>query len=313
MKKFSVIFFVCFYHSLSAQLYQATKSYLSLYVDISKDSARVEGFNFVRYWTNKVADEKLSAASGKGDTIFSGRQTKILKSKNTYFLLRKTPQSEKYTKNQLVVCNFDNRESLRKQAYLHSKNMQLYFLSDSLSGPTTKLTGYSLERFPESRDTSVSFIDYKFYLDKKSDSVTKLILGSVTSEVKEFYIKISSVSSMDSIEIITLLQKAKYNFYYERYFLNKVAITRPSLLINYINSNPTNKNAALKAIRYHRGSSEMIRKVKETGPECKGKREIVKQKTVLNLSNFGAGVLYTIVVLGELTLITLFIVWLARL
>lgn len=296
-----------------SQLYFARLTYFEFYVEINKDSAHVEIFRYNRYYfTGKKSDEFLFRQTNKGDTLFAGEKNKIIKTKGLYYLLYYPKNQKKQSKVELMLCLSDNRENLRKQDYSFIMKQKLIRLEDSLSGPVISIKTNADEAISDLNTSKFSYHEYKRVTSRLSDSLILKIIELKDPVASYFYAAIDSLKLLDTNRVYNLLSTAKYNFFYGKYLLEKVAKEKPELLVRYIDKDPSNKKTLLQTIKYHRHGYEMIKNVKAVPLKTKGKKEIVKQKRKNAVDNALASGLYITIILAELALLTLLIVAISR-
>ncbi|MBL7911852.1 MAG: hypothetical protein JNJ41_12415 [Bacteroidia bacterium] len=299
-------------HSFS-QLYFARLTYFEFYVEINRDSAHVEIFRYNRYYfTGKKSDEFLTRQNNKGDTLFAGEKNKIIKTKGLYYLLYYANNQKKQSKVELMLCRSDNRENLRKQDYAFIMEQQLMRLEDSLSGPVISIKTNALEAINDLNTSQYSYHEFKRVTARVSDSLILKITELKDPVAGYFYAALDSLKLLDTNRVYNLLSTAKYNFFYGKYLLEKVAKEKPELLVLYVDKEPANKKAVLQAVKYHKHIYEIIKNVKATPAKTKGKKEIIKQKRINAMDNALAGGLYISIILAELALLTLLIVAISR-
>jgi hypothetical protein len=317
MKKILFLFLFLYSYQVFSQLYTAIEKgpifYGKLFVNINKDSAHVEIFEteypdfcFIK------KDEFLLSSNTSKDTCFVGKQTKLLKRRNDYYLIYKNNNSNKTKEIKLELCQNDERKTYRNNAYATKKRICLHKLEDSLSGPGGFINvnvNNTIRSIPDSNATDST---YRELVDHFSDSLLNRIL-MLKDPIVDYYYKVSdSIDKLDTAEINKLLLNASYDYAYGQYFLYKLSVKRPAFLVSYIDINPPNKKSLLKAIRHHNNYKEIIKEVKNTKPNTKGKKEIVRQKFNRNCEDglVGAAVVtvYVAFPLGLLTLLTFWII-----
>ncbi len=310
MKK--TLLFLLVIHSISgfSQCFFAGDCENGFFVDIrNMDTAVVERFNLNHHnYFVYNRREVLVANSVASNLLFVGTQFSIEKSDSGICL------HHLYYKNKsrvvvLKPCNVDKQVTFRKMSFLIDRRDLLYKLKDSLSGPDSRINVNVHHPIFHAYHDSLPEIEYTEKVDRIFDSLVSLIQLQRSLLVDEIYMKIDSMQILDSTTIFSLLSKANYDFDFGLCLLEHVALQRPECLIGYIDSNPLNKKKVLKAIRYHKKLNEINQKIKVSVPETKGKKRILKQKTIRDIDNVASIVLFSAVQLSELTLIVMFFVW----
>ncbi len=313
MRKALLILVLLISTSAFSQLYNARLTFYDFYAELNKDSAHVEIFRYNRYYlTGTISDEFLLPKSNSRDTLFAGKQNKIIRSQGSYYLLYYNKLSKKHGKIKLEISRTDDRELYRKQAYAYTKKRSLMRLEDSLSGPVKTIRTDYYEVINYINSGGVSSDNYAILVDRAFDSLSAKIIELKDPVAINFYNTLDSLDRLDSNRIYNLLSTANYNFFYGKYLLEKVAKEKPELLVRYIDKDPGNKKTILQTIKYHSHLYEIIKNVKTVPLKTKGKKEIVRQKRKNTISNTVAGGLYISIILAELALLTLLIVAISR-
>ncbi len=257
----------------SAQLLFGDKKDTYYYLDIKGDSARLEVFQDQLYTIYKIDETTLNKGQEQ-NILFYGSGHKIVKIKGKMNLLYKNALTNEILKIELLPTPKDNRESLRKEAYYCKKSKELTNLQDSLAGPSHRST-FSIDRNP---DNSYSSAEYIRFTDQLMDTLTKQIASAADKTALAFYKDVDSIYTLTPTEIYSLLNKAKYEFYYSSAFVYAVAVARPEVLISFVDKNSPNKLFVLKSIRDHKYHDAIIAKVKAYPVDSYAKSEILKQK-----------------------------------
>lgn len=310
MRKIILILILFNSYQAFSQIYFARKNWSIFYVEMNKDSARVELFyNSYPDFNFKECDEILSSNKLISDTVFIGKHHQILKTHDNYYLLYKTNHGRKSKKIRLELCGIEERTSLRKLAYSSDKRIKIMQLQDSLSGPNNVIHFDINNPITQINTNKYSESDYNQSIDCVSDSLIKKILLNRSSSADYFYSMTDSLDKIDSTKVFELLAEANYSFYYGQYFLYQVSLQKPDYLISYIDRNPSNLDTLLKAIKNHNDYNQINRNVKKSSLDSKGKHKILKQKRKRVVRDIAIGTAYITIVVSELALLTMFFVW----
>jgi hypothetical protein len=322
MKKLlTLVFVLIFTNEVISQLYTGFKDKFivhQFYVDINSDSTHLEIFAFSdRGFCKKEYDKYLLPNTKSNDICFQNKDVQIQKKGDHYFLLfkssllHKVNKHDKRNKIQLKPCIQDDRLVQRKRAYFSEKETYLRKLEDSLRGPINSVPQYSRFGTMTLWSDSLSFDDFIAITNKISDSLIDKITKKTDPIVRNYYNACDSINKLDTSIICHLLADIVYNYTYsyEKYFIYRLALTRPECLIQYVDKNPVNKLSLLRAIRNHNKYKEITNSVKECSLNTKGKKEIVRQKTKRIVTDITLGTAYLAIILSELALMTGIIIW----
>jgi hypothetical protein len=105
------------------------------------------------------------------------------------------------------------------------------------------------------------------------------------------------------------LTEVDYKYKYGQFLLYKISLYSPECLIHYADKNTENKKTFLHAIKEHNEYSQIVKKVKETQLNTKGKKEIVKQKSKRIIEDAAIATLYITLILVEIAAFVLVVIW----
>jgi hypothetical protein len=293
-----------------AQLYVSKSKSLDNYVELFKDSARVEVFKtHCHHWciTTYVCNEILFPKRS-GDTLFSGRSAHILKKGGQIILCYQTNKN-KFSKIYLGKCTLDLRDPLRNKAYCRLKNFAINRLYDSLSGPAyTNLNG----PISTNDHTYLPFKDYKIKVDSIFTQLYNWMIVNKDPKIDRLYGKIDSLKYMDPSTAFSLLAETDYDHFCGKYLLKQMAKQRPELLIQYIEKNNSNNRVILRTIRYHDEFKQITSNIRACPAKGKGKRKLVSQRFKRVSGDIGTGIAYTSIILVEISIIPILIIAISR-
>jgi hypothetical protein len=255
-----------------SQLYFSDKKDVYYYVELNKDSAHVEVYKDFIYSVAKW-DDVMLFTKGQGEVLFTSENNKIVKDKNSLYLLHKETPGKNVLRLKLVQAPRDDREGLRMESHYCMRKDQLYKLEDSLAGLTGKST-YTLNR---DKDWTSS-AGYIKELDKVFDSLSRKITRKADANAVRTYAIMDSLPQMSASDLLEYLKKAKFEYYYGQTLLYRMGTQRPEVLIAFLNKHPERKEEVLTAIRDHKYYKEIIASVKSWPEKTPVKKEIEKQK-----------------------------------
>jgi hypothetical protein len=234
------------------------------------------------------------------------KETSLFLKCNSGFLYPRD-KKDKTIKIRLKLCTLDDRAATRIRSYYTIRRLELMNLKDSLNGPGSSFNPSS--RFDYGEEDNLSYEDHINLIEKAADSNKKQVVASENPQVAFYYKMSDAINTLDSTQIYKLLSEGNYSFHYSQYFLKKLALRRPELLIRYIDKNPMDKDTILRAIKNHNEYRLITEKVKETNIKSKGEKEIVRQKTKRVIKEISTGALLATFVLGQFALLALAVVW----
>lgn len=291
------------------QLLHSQVKNLGCFCQVNGDSAHVMIFRLHDYFTRLVYSETLSNSTKKGDTLFSGEKSFIIKRKADTILLWNNNTRQKPLSLQLKKGNETYFNTIRKNWIRTQKQAQFYRLKDSLNSPYLHSLKFDSR---ENVTHPLPYVDYENRLNFLYDSLSKIIIAGASPGITAFYRQFDSIDMNDTSRIYALLNGANYNLFYNRYLLKHIALKNPGILIKYIDTKQKNSKATLKAIRNHESIEAITNSVELTPLNCKGKKKIVKQMSRNKLGNAGAAALYFGIIAAEIALLVAIIVLIAR-
>ncbi len=310
----SIIALILFSNTSFSQLYEKNCKNYQYYAEVKQDTARVEIFlnKSIEHSYNQqlMCDEVLLRNKRKSDTLFIGKENLIVfKFDFLYLISKNVITSEKtISKVRLKRTEKDYRPYLRKSTYSADKIQFIRKLLDSLACPKNKdrpkiyTSLYSL-------NSESNLSTYKLKFDSIYQAELALIHSTRDTMVDFYYKTADSIAQTDSATILSLLSKADYGYNYAHYFLYKLSQVKPEILIKYVDSNPSNKKALLKDIRYNKYCNSIHKSVKNTKTNTKGKKEILKQKRRRITESTLLGAAYVTIIAAEVSLVVLLVVW----
>ena len=329
IKIFIISLIFIFSQKVVGQFYTSQKGYR---VEIRNDSVLIDHLTDFKYinskWTRSDKIIPLNKNNGKENTLSA-----YLDNDKVILLL---PQKNKKTVKKIILTAIEEVE-YKKQRLESNKfffNNKLLQIKDSLSveinldeivqHPFLSVTRMLFSPIiPE--DTLYKTINFLNKDDKNKylnflnnsfqemyhivDSVTNLLESLTEPEIRELYTKLDNLNNLSTEEINKLLKTSDYKKYYSEKLLNKLAQQKPNLLIEYLNTRPTNEKEILLNIRraFHKKSQKNIQKVKV---RSKSKRKILNQRRKKIVSDAMATTLVSLIVAGEIVGITALIIWL---
>jgi hypothetical protein len=302
MKKTLLLILSFFSLSSSAQLLFGDKHDTYYYVELKGDSARLEVFKDQLYTITKTND--ITLGKNQDPNVPYGSSPKIIKVKGKMVLLYNEDPSKEIAKIELQAAPKDNREALRKEAYYCKKSRELTNIQDSLAGPSHR-SNYSIER---NTDADVASADYIRSVDLLMDTLTKMITTAADKTALSYYKDIDSIYVLRTNDIFSLLNKAKYEFYYGQALVYTTATARPEVLIQYIDKYSANKPLILKVIRDHKYHDGIISRIKAYPSESYAKSEILKQTRRKNVKDKAGRGAFAALIIAEIGLIAALII-----
>lgn len=288
----------------NAQVYSAYKASMIYFVEIKKDSAKVEIYDdsHTRF-VHKSFDDFIAMNATNPHKLIE-----LEVRKGNYILKVRKDTNKRFKKIHLKSAASVDGKTLRNQYYLSHTSTLMLKLLDSLSGPNSRIYVDIYDRY---RKVNINLTDneYQTLVDKITDSLKVEINHLKNPSIDVYYQKSNSISKLDTLEIYNLLSKSNYKFTYSNYLLHKIAIARPEVLVAYIDTKPSNEKLVLRAIRDHRNFKEITKNVKETALSSKGKRKIVKQKSKRIISDISLGTAYLSIILVEIAALTALGIW----
>ncbi|MBL56893.1 MAG: hypothetical protein CMP61_06885 [Flavobacteriales bacterium] len=329
IKIFIISLIFIFSQKALGQFYSNQKGYR---VEIRNDSVWIDNLTDFKYlksrWTRSDKIIPLKKRKEKENTLGA-----YLEDNKIVLLL---PQKNK-KKSKKIILSATDEVSYKKQKLESNKiffNNKLLQIKDSLSveinldeiaqPPSLIEMGMFFSPIiPE--DTLYKTINFLNKDDKKKylnfltksfqemyhvvDSITNLLESLTHAEIREFYTKLDNLDNLSSEEINKLLESSDYRKFHSEKLLNMLAQQKPHLLIEYLNTRPSNEKEILLNIRraFHKKSNKNIRKIKG---RSRSKRKILNQRRIRISSDALATTLVSSLVVGEIVGITALIIWL---
>ncbi|HBS85763.1 MAG: hypothetical protein A2W91_13325 [Bacteroidetes bacterium GWF2_38_335] len=308
MRVSATLFFLLLTWLSYSQVYQYYDKGKSVFLKINGDSAKLQSFG--RYYPHfyfQVSDDILKKSVKGKDTLYSNENV-CLKISGDWIRIKTTKGKKTKTRTRFLYhCKISDLDFYRINVYLSKIQSPLYQLFDSLSVDRKALDSNLIKR--QNILKSLKYDDFIKQADGFYDSLRLNYISNRNTITDVYYNATDSILLLDSARIISLFEKADYNHYCCRFFLHQCALQRPDCLIYFAEKDTPARKSFLKAIRNHRNYREIIKKVKETPIESKGKKLILRQKSTRVISDVAIATAGVILVLSNISLMVLLCIW----